>query len=207
MIQRKFAPAPLVTTWLLLLTQHKPLVDELAGRKGLRLDRHLQNLATHAVKLLTTGKVDSQATQRAKAAHDAVGAFGDTKKDMSIFVFDSLALPALAAGLPPAPTFNSIKLLAQAHGAPIEAHVLAWQADRAIRTLMHLYDAGNTTGAACVKVVMDALLSPKGQEALQLDDDTQLATDCSELLRLVGDLADEARVESIIDIVTASLSR
>src|SRR5690349_19045101 len=108
----KFSHASLVTAWLLVLTQHKQLVDELSGMRWLKLDRHIRNLAIHLSTYLRGGTIDPKVFERAKQAHKVVDAFGDARRHMSVFVLDAFALVAHAAKLPDLGTFDAINSLA-----------------------------------------------------------------------------------------------
>src|SRR5687768_8311536 len=138
-MSRAFSTSTLVTCWLLVITQHKQLVEELTGIKEVRLDRHIHNLAVHMMAVLEGRPIDPMALEKARRAHARVGAFGDAKRHMAVFVFDAFALTAHAAGLPQLGTSDVINELALEHEAPVEINcTLAKRALRAAETLAGL---------------------------------------------------------------------
>lgn len=215
MTERTFSPASIVACWLFVLTQHKPLLDELAGTKGLLLDRHINNLAVHLMTLLEDRVIDPEAVERAQRAHARVNAFGGDKLPMAVFVLDSFALVARAATLPQLATFDAINNLALTHKAPAETGTLASRADRAIKTLTHLNQQWSAnyetklaiTGDAGFLVVSGFIESPEGAQALRIDDRQQLLEECHALFGAIQELTDLTGAQDVIDEVLMNLSR
>lgn len=207
MTPRTFSTGSLVTCWLLVLTQHKQLVEELAGTKGLRLDKHVHNLAVHLMAYLEDGTIDPKTLQNAQRAHAAVGAFEGAKRYMSVFVLDAFALTAHAAGLPQMGTFDAINTLALAHGAPAEQGTLASRAQRAVGTLSHLQEHRATTGTAGVKVALGFAESTEGMQALRVDSKIDFIDDNLVLLGLIKDLTDQTQARELLDTLIADVSQ
>lgn len=215
MTERTFSPASIVTCWLFVLTQHKPLVDELAGTKGLLLDRHICNLATHLMTLLEDQVIDPEVVERARRAHARVNAFGDDKRPMAIFVLDSFALVAYSATLPQLATFDAINNLALAHKAPVETGTLHSRAERAIKTLAVLNSQWSDnfesklaiTGDAGFLVISGFIESPEGAQALRIDDRQQHLEECRALFGAIQELTDLTGAQDIIDNLVMNLSR
>lgn len=215
MTERTFSPASIVTCWLFVLSQHKPLIEELAGTKGLLLDRHIRNLAIHLMTLLEDRVIDPEAAERAQRAHARVNAFYDDKRSMAVFVLDSFALVAYAATLPQMATFDAINNLALAHKAPVETGTLASRAERAIRTLTHLNQQWSAnfdtklaiTGDAGFLVISGFIESPEGAAALRIDDRQALIDECRILFGAIQELTDLTGAQDVIDNLAMNLSR
>lgn len=207
MSKRTFSASSLVTCWLLVITQHKQLVEELAGTKGLHLDRHVRNLAVHMMELLEDQTINRKAVEKAKRAHDKVDAFGEAKRHMAVFVLDAFALTAHAAGLPQLGTFDAINNLALAHEAPVEVgYTLATRAERAADTLATLKHNNMITSTAGIDVISAFTASSEGRKALRLDDSLGHTQECLELLSHIKRLAKQTEAQMVIDDLVKHVS-
>lgn len=206
MSRRPFSASSLVATWLLVLTQHKPLVDVLAETNGVQLDRHVRNLALHLMAVLEDQTIDQEAVQRARRAHAHVEAFGESRLHLSVFVLDSFALVAHAAGLPQLSTFDAINNLALQHGALVEVGTLASRAARATTTLAAIKGGEEVTGNVGAQLVLDFITSPDGRQALRLDEPSTIVEDCKELLSLTRGLTEQAQARDVIDFLMRCMS-
>lgn len=186
----KFSSASIVVCWLLLVTQHKQLVEELAGRKGLRLVSHIGKLAKHMTALLKGEVIDQE----------AMDAFSSTELPMSDFMLNSFSLVAKAAGSPRMVVEDAIKRFAQAHRVPVSETDLASRLDEAITTLTHIVDNKATTGPEGVSVVLELIDGAEGRQALRLNMGRgRLINQCASLLGSVAKRTGQTKARYLVN--------
>ena len=149
-----------VATWLVVVTQHKPLVDALS-KLGNQQQAYLSQLASCAMELLVEKKAnDSRALVRADAfvKHAAAG-----------FVLDAFALVATEAGISARLAMEAIARLADMYGFPLGgSNVLTVRSQRALKALKDLQRTGKLADRVGDNLIQDFLETNTARQALRV---------------------------------------